>query len=144
MKPYRTILHVAALVLLVACSQQGEGERCVAANRDGDCASDLICVEAVQLEEYYTAKDTKYVADRCCPTTDTSSDPRCKRKPEVGASAAGGATGTASTDTAAAGTSSSVETQSGTGGNSSGNSQAAAGASGSGAAGTAGITGSGA
>jgi hypothetical protein len=89
----RSILPIAFVTLLVACSQQGEGERCLYGN--ADCASGLICIEARYLETEYASK---FPADRCCPSDErASSDSRCQRKNEsadtTGTAGAAGATG---------------------------------------------------
>jgi hypothetical protein len=105
MKLYRSILLVAVLAPFFACSSQGEGERCSYANKDADCESGLVCIEAQKLAEYDITPD--YAADRCCPVDLlSSSDPRCK--PSSGASgqetvgSSGGSTGAggASSETA--------------------------------------------
>lgn len=65
---YRTVSIAAALVVggfiaLVACSNQGEGERCEIANGDDDCKTDedLICYKAESLNVKVTS------SARCCP-----------------------------------------------------------------------------
>jgi hypothetical protein len=88
MKLYRSILLVAVVAQFVACSSQGEGERCSYANKDADCESGLVCVEAQKLAEYDVTPD--YAADRCCPVDlNSSSDPRCKPSSGSGASGQG-------------------------------------------------------
>jgi hypothetical protein len=111
MNLHRTIYLVAAGILLIACSSQGEGERCVSANGNADCASGLVCISAVDLAEYERNKDyPEFVADRCCPVDANgaiqSSDPRCETKSDsttvkTGTGGAAGATSTATTAGAA-------------------------------------------
>ena len=60
--------------LFASCSQQGEGERCVAANGNADCASGLQCQSAEFLEN---ERNSKFAADRCCPEKNWS-DSRCQ------------------------------------------------------------------
>lgn len=76
MKFNRSLYFVVVGSLFAACSQQGEGQRCIAANADSDCASGLICVVADELESESSAV---YKTDRCCPEG-RSSDSRCARR----------------------------------------------------------------
>lgn len=61
----RFVGMVLASVLLTsiavgtACSNQGEGERCESLNGNDDCASGLICWEAIKIFQ---------TVDRCCPS----------------------------------------------------------------------------
>lgn len=65
-------LGLAALLTLLACSKQSEGERCSESNDDEDCESGLICVSPRQLRSSEVA--------RCCPPeTGQVSDSRCTR-----------------------------------------------------------------
>jgi len=53
---------LTALVLLVACSRQEEGDRCSTRNDDNDCESGLVCKAAETLR---TGKSDGVA--RCCP-----------------------------------------------------------------------------
>lgn len=71
----RTILAFGfvAFGLLVACSRQGEGERCSKRNDNNDCEAGLECVEAGGLR-------SQDGVDRCCPREGRPvSDGRCTR-----------------------------------------------------------------
>lgn len=127
----RSILPVAVVALFLGCSQQGEGERCVRANNDADCASGLVCWSASELESEYASK---FPADRCCPSDlKTATDARCTKKSsdDTTSTPTNGTAGAAST------------TSNGTGGGSAGASQAggapSAGGAGNDAAGSAGL-----
>jgi len=106
----RSILPVGLISLFVACSQQGEGERCTFnSSGDSDCASGLVCVKATALELESTAK---YQADRCCPPGKNAwTDPNCEPKAATEvttstggtAGAVGGGTQTGSAGTSSAG-----------------------------------------
>lgn len=91
MKLTNTLVIATALVsTLIACSQQGQGERCLTANGDADCESGLVCTPKDELRESLT-KAAEYAADRCCPPIDGPrwSDARCEpRGPRI--AAAGG------------------------------------------------------
>jgi hypothetical protein len=121
----RSILPIAVVALFVGCSQQGEGERCMKnANRDADCASGLVCIEARYLESEST---TAYPTDRCCPQDErATTDARCTRTTN-----ANDGTTTPSNGTAGA-AGASTNSQAGSGGSSS----AGAGGSSAGTAGT--------
>jgi hypothetical protein len=74
--PFRTASLVVGLVaiafiVLAACSNQGEGERCDVGNGNDDCRTNLVCYAAASL--------TNSTADRCCPQDRaTSTEPVCK------------------------------------------------------------------
>ncbi|MGE5789160.1 MAG: hypothetical protein ACM3ZE_31515 [Myxococcales bacterium] len=70
------------LLMVAACSRQGEGERCLTSNGDSDCEPGLVCTAASNLREYDPQKPNDYIADRCCPdpTEPESPDPRCQRR----------------------------------------------------------------
>src|SRR5512147_3067030 len=97
MTPKSCIFPLLTWGLLVACSQQGEGDRCLRSNLDADCETGYICVAADQLDQSYSSGDGKiseYAADRCCPSDELHySDARCKRKTVVSTNASGGAGG---------------------------------------------------
>jgi hypothetical protein len=78
---------VLATSALVACAKQSEGERCDNQNAgNDDCASGLVCTPALQLQDQS--------ADRCCPKSERSSDPRCQGPQNVGTGGSGGTGGT--------------------------------------------------
>jgi len=56
-----SLVGLLGIVVLAACSNQGEGERCDHLNGDDDCKTDegLICYEAKFLNQTNS--------DRCCP-----------------------------------------------------------------------------
>ncbi|HVH43143.1 MAG TPA: hypothetical protein VM925_12400 [Labilithrix sp.] len=64
------------VAIAVACSNQGEGERCNVDNGNDDCKTDegLICYRAALL------RDTRdYAPDRCCPSDPSkATHPLCK------------------------------------------------------------------
>jgi len=57
------------LFVIAGCAKQGEGDRCLRSNGNGDCASGLVCIASDDLAEQ--------TADRCCPEDGHSSDSRC-------------------------------------------------------------------
>ncbi|HVJ92406.1 MAG TPA: hypothetical protein VM580_21545 [Labilithrix sp.] len=64
----------ALFTIVVACSNQGEGERCEVANGNDDCKTDqgLICYPAKEL-----GKNVE--SDRCCPADRAkATHPVCK------------------------------------------------------------------
>lgn len=70
------------VVIMAACSDQGEGERCEVYNRNSDCKTDegLICYPAAQLNGSSS--------DRCCPSDRTKAmNPVCKSPVSIGADA---------------------------------------------------------
>lgn len=93
-----SIVSLAALVLAVACSNQGEGERCEVQNGNEDCGSGLVCVPAnptnlagSSASEFgYTTVNPPYDdADRCCPTNRASAKhPACTVVGNTGGDAA--------------------------------------------------------
>jgi hypothetical protein len=94
MKLPHTLVNATALVsTLIACSLQGQGERCLTANANADCEVGLVCTSKDELA------DVAYAADRCCPPIDGPrwSDARCERK------ALSGAGGSVSSTTGAGG-----------------------------------------
>jgi hypothetical protein len=52
---------VSGWLVLTACSNQAEGERCQTANNSDDCQDGLICLVASQVNPNYNQ------SDRCCP-----------------------------------------------------------------------------
>jgi hypothetical protein len=58
-------LLFGGFVVLVACSNQGEGERCELLNNNEDCESPLICTAPATLPEGFNS------AARCCPADRT-------------------------------------------------------------------------
>jgi len=76
-RPTRHALAVvlAGFVLLLACSRQGEGDRCSTENDDNDCESGLICVPPDLLRG-----GSDDGVSRCCnPEGNDVSDGRCTR-----------------------------------------------------------------
>lgn len=85
---------LAALVLLVACSRQEEGDRCSFENDDNDCESGLNCVF---WEELRGGADK---VSRCCPPEgEPISNERCTPLIGGGGNNAGGQAGETSTST---------------------------------------------
>lgn len=77
MKLQRSLSFVIIGALFAACSQQGEGQRCITANGDADCESGLVCVAQSKLA---TEAGKVYGADRCCPPEKLRwNDARCER-----------------------------------------------------------------
>ncbi|HEU5076815.1 MAG TPA: hypothetical protein VFU02_21645 [Polyangiaceae bacterium] len=86
-KPTRSALAfaLAGFVLLLACSRQGEGDRCSTENDDNDCESGLICIEARDL------RGGSDEVPRCCPPDgEAISDGRCTRLIGGGSTTTGG------------------------------------------------------
>lgn len=75
-KPTQRALAVAlaAFVTLLACSRQGEGDRCSTENDDNDCESGLICIEPRELRG-----GTDEVPRCCRPDGEGVGDGRCTR-----------------------------------------------------------------
>lgn len=76
-KPTQRALAVAlaAVVALLACSRQGEGDRCSTENDNNDCESGLICVAAKDLRS-----EQNDGVSRCCrPEGEGVGDGRCTR-----------------------------------------------------------------
>lgn len=89
-KPTQRALAVAiaGFVMLLACSRQGEGDRCSTENDDNDCESGLICIAPDQLR---SGADQ---VPRCCPPDGESiSDGRCTRLIGGGSTTSGTTTG---------------------------------------------------
>src|SRR5687768_12748528 len=83
--PVRRVLaaSLTALVLLVACSRQEEGDRCSLQNDDNDCESGLTC------KEPDTLRGGSDEVARCCPPEGESiSNDRCT--PLIGGGGTGG------------------------------------------------------
>lgn len=86
---------LAALVLLVACSRQEEGDRCSFENDDNDCESGLVCINAKDLRGGVADK-----VSRCCPPEgEPISNERCTPLIGGGGNNAGGQAGETSTST---------------------------------------------
>ena len=67
-----TIFTTAGWLVLSACSNNGEGERCQVNNNNDDCADGLICLASSQVNPSYNS------SDRCCPVDRTrASHPAC-------------------------------------------------------------------
>jgi len=67
-----TTFAVAAWVVLVACSNNGEGERCQVENNNDDCQDGLICLSKSNVNQGYNN------GDRCCPVDrSTATHPAC-------------------------------------------------------------------
>src|ERR1700722_1622243 len=82
---------LASLTVLVACSNQGEGEFCDLSNGSNDCQSGLQCIPAPGLSGDLTSRD------RCCPippAQPTTSACELNTTAVLDASAAIGDTGT--------------------------------------------------
>lgn len=63
-----------------ACSNQGEGERCVPENDNLDCQSGLECVQSNDLRDQSVTLDTQQSFGRCCPPEgEPVNDNRCVR-----------------------------------------------------------------
>jgi len=124
-------------LILLACSQQGEGERCdlAATGNDSsgqglDCADGLRCVDHRKLLDQST--------DRCCPPATASfSDSRCRPYVAPAPSGTGGTGGTGGSTAGAAGTTAGAGGAAPTGGNAGAAPTAGAAGQGPGAAGTA-------
>lgn len=94
-RPFRAaaVLAVASLGVVLACSDQGEGDRCELDNGDADCdtAAGLICVPGPTRESSDTGSwRTQYPGglndpyknvDRCCPSDrNLATHPACVRQ----------------------------------------------------------------
>jgi hypothetical protein len=76
-KPTQRVLAIAiaGFVTLLACSRQGEGDRCSTENDDNDCESGLICIDADDLRGGQSDG-----VPRCCrPDGEGVGDGRCTR-----------------------------------------------------------------
>lgn len=91
-----TGLTLAGWLVLTACSNNGEGERCQVNNDDNDCEQGLVCLPSSQVNPSYNS------SDRCCPIDrTTASHPACTllRNPVAGDSAPPADTGPSNPDT---------------------------------------------
>ena len=91
-----TSLTLGGWLVLTACSNNGEGERCQVNNNDDDCEQGLICLASSQVNPSYNS------SDRCCPIDrTTASHPACTllRNPVAGDSAPPPDTGPSNPDT---------------------------------------------
>ncbi len=80
---------LSALISAVACSNQGEGERCDTRNGNDDCESGLYCTPLSQLAGDNAAKGEG--AALCCPATNPTRDVCFKSAPlPDGGSSTGG------------------------------------------------------
>lgn len=77
--PITLAIATALLSTFIACSQQGQGERCLTANGNADCEAGLVCTPKEELRES-EGNAAAFAADRCCPPIDGPqwSDPRCE------------------------------------------------------------------
>ena len=94
--------------MILACSKQGEGERCDRqVNEDEDCESGLVCK---------TKETLNQPTDRCCPPEGAAvSDDRC-RTVSAPASSGGSSSGGATSSSGGATSSSGGSTSDGSGG----------------------------
>lgn len=77
------LLLALSLNVALACTRQGEGERCISGNNESDCEGSLVCVQADELQIRET--------DRCCPPEGESiSDERCLRRGSSPGTTSGG------------------------------------------------------
>ena len=91
-----TSLTFGGWLVLSACSNNGEGERCQVNNNDDDCEQGLVCLAASQVNPNYNS------SDRCCPLDrSTATHPACTllRNPVGGDAAPPADTGPANPDT---------------------------------------------
>lgn len=90
-KPTQRALAVAlaGFVMLLACSRQGEGDRCSTENDDNDCESGLICIDWRDLRGGEADR-----VPRCCrPDGEGVGDGRCTRLIGGSSSTTSGTTG---------------------------------------------------
>lgn len=67
-----TMLTLGGWLVLSACSNNAEGERCQTANNNDDCEQGLICLASSQVNPSYNS------SDRCCPVDRTqATHPAC-------------------------------------------------------------------
>ena len=67
-----TVYALGGWLVLSACSNNAEGERCQVNNNNDDCADGLICLASSQVNPSYNS------SDRCCPVDrTTASHPAC-------------------------------------------------------------------
>jgi hypothetical protein len=91
-----TTLGMSGWLVLSACSNSAEGERCQVNNNNDDCADGLVCLASSQVNPSYNS------SDRCCPVDrTTASHPACTllQNPVAGDSAPPPDTGPANPDT---------------------------------------------
>ena len=91
-----TAFTIAGWLVLSACSNNGEGERCQFNNNHDDCENGLSCLQASQVNPSYNS------SDRCCPADrSTATHPACTllQNPVAGDSAPPPDTGPANPDT---------------------------------------------
>jgi hypothetical protein len=91
-----TSLTIGGWLVLSACSNNAEGERCQVANNNDDCENGLICLASSQVNPSYNS------SDRCCPVDrTTASHPACTllQNPVAGDSSPPADTGPANPDT---------------------------------------------
>ncbi len=80
--PRLVSLTVSIVVLALACSKQGEGERCVLTNGNQDCDDNLTCMEpvaaAADICDPRLANQNNCMPYRCCyPAPQVPTDSRC-------------------------------------------------------------------
>lgn len=77
-QPNTLVIAIALVSTLIACSRQGQGDRCLTDNNDADCESGLVCTPKEELRE--SELNPLYAADRCCPPSDGPkyTDSRCE------------------------------------------------------------------
>jgi hypothetical protein len=64
---------LGGVVILTACSNYGEGDRCEVLNGHEDCENPLVCTPKAQLNVPYNS------SDRCCPENRaTATHPACR------------------------------------------------------------------
>jgi hypothetical protein len=88
-----TAFALGGWLVLSACSNNAEGERCQVNNNNDDCADGLICLASSQVNPSYNS------SDRCCPVDRTkATHPACTllQNPVGGDSAPPADTGPAS------------------------------------------------
>jgi hypothetical protein len=67
-----TTLTIGGWLVLSACSNNGEGERCQFNNNNDDCQDGLLCLASSQVNPSYNN------SDRCCPADRTkATHPAC-------------------------------------------------------------------
>jgi hypothetical protein len=90
-----TTVGVACWLVLSACSNNGEGERCQIDNVNDDCENGLVCLTKSQVNQGYNN------SDRCCPPDrSTATHPACTQlqNPVAGDSSPPADTGPVATD----------------------------------------------
>jgi hypothetical protein len=67
-----TTIAIGGWLVLSACSNNGEGERCQFNNNNDDCQDGLVCLPSSQVNPSYNS------SDRCCPVDrSTATHPAC-------------------------------------------------------------------